>query len=118
MWIEKRPLFFSEQRRTARLGEIEDIRLTIPTPIHYLLNFGNVRLQTAAQEGEFTFEAVPDPRAVADEIRRRIDAFHQSVIEDEARRQSEEWPAWFEMYSRLGTENTRPSGVNRLGEQQ
>jgi len=114
--IEKRPLFFAEQRRTARLGEIEDIRLNIPSPIHYLLNFGDVRLQTAAQQGEFTFNAVPDPRAVAEEIRRRIDAFHHGVTEQEARQRIQELPDWFEMYGRLGLENRRPPGVNRMGE--
>jgi len=115
--IEKKPLFFAEQRRTAHLGEIEDIRLLIPSPIHYILNFGNVRLQTAAQNGEFTFDAVPDPRAVAEEIRRRIDAFHHGVLEQEARRRAQELPDWFEMYSRLGIENKRPAGIHRLGEQ-
>src|SRR5690606_8719718 len=38
--VEKKPLFFSEQRRTALLGEIENIEVSIPSPLHYLLNFG------------------------------------------------------------------------------
>lgn len=105
--VEKKPLFFSESRRTARLSEIENVEISIPSPIHYLLNFGNVKLQTAATEGDFTFDWVPDPRAVATEVQRRIEASRNREAEQRTRRRAQELPDWFEMYNRLGGGNGR-----------
>ncbi len=98
---QKKPLFFSEERREARLEDIEDILLNIPSPLHYLLDFGNVTLQTAAQQGSLTFDAVPHPRRVADEIRRRISAYHEREEIARQRRRNSEMPDWFEMYDRM-----------------
>ena len=106
--VEKKPLFFSEQRRTALLGEIENIEVNIPSPLHYLLNFGNVRLSTAAAQGEFTFDWVPDPRGVSEEIRRRIEVYRYQQENNRARQRAQELPDWFEMYNRLGGDTNLP----------
>ena len=106
--VEKKPLFFSEQRRTALLGEIENIEVSIPSPLHYLLNFGNVRLSTAAAQGEFSFDWVPDPRGVSEEIRRRIEVYRYQQENNRARQRAQELPDWFEMYNRLGGDNIMP----------
>ena len=115
--VEKLPLFFSEQRRTALLGEIENIEVNIPSPLHYLLNFGNVRLQTAATQGEFSFDWVPDPRGVSEEIRRRIEVYRQQQEANRARQRAQELPDWFELYTRLGPEGgaspERAPGLSR-----
>lgn len=103
--VEKKPLFFSEQRRTALLGEIENIEVSIPSPLHYLLNFGNVRLSTAATQGEFSFDWVPDPRGVSEEVRRRIEAYRYVQETKRAHQRAQELPDWFEMYNRLGGDN-------------
>ncbi len=108
--IEKKPLFFSEKRRTARLGDIENIEIDIPSPLHYLLNFGNVRLQTAATQGDFTFDWVPDPRGVAEEIQRRIEDYRYRAEMTRARQRAQELPDWFEMYNRLGRTARQRSG--------
>lgn len=104
--VEKKPLFFSEKRRTALLGEIEHIEVSIPSPVHFLFNFGNVRLQTAATQGEFTFDKVPNPRAVSEEIRRRIELYRYQQEATRARQRAQELPDWFEMYNRLGDGST------------
>lgn len=106
--VEKKPLFFSEQRRTALLGEIENIEVSIPSPLHYLLNFGNVRLSTAASEGVFSFDWVPNPRGVSEEIRRRIEVYRYQQENNRARQRAQELPDWFEMYNRLGGDNIVP----------
>jgi hypothetical protein len=105
--VEKKPLFFAENRRTALLGEIENIEVRIPSPLHYLLNFGNVRLQTAASHGEFSFDWVPDPRAVSEEIRRRIELYRQQQEAMRARQRAQELPDWFEMYNRIGADSSQ-----------
>lgn len=108
--VEKKPLFFSEERRTALLGEIENIEVSVPSPFHYLLDFGNVRLQTAAAQGQFTFDWVPNPRAVSEEIRRRIEVYRQQQEAIRARQRAQELPDWFEMYNRIGAENLEITG--------
>lgn len=109
--VEKKPLFFAEQRRTALLSEIENIEIGIPSPIHFLFNFGNVRIQTAATEGNFTFDWVPNPRRVSEEIRRRIEVYRHLQEDARARQRAEELPDWFEMYDRLGVDS-RDSATN------
>jgi CRP-like cAMP-binding protein len=105
--VEKKPLFFAENRRTALLGEIENIEVRIPSPLHFLLNFGNVRLQTAASHGEFSFDWVPDPRGVSEEIRRRIELYRQQQEAMRARQRAQELPDWFEMYNRIGADSSQ-----------
>lgn len=102
--VERKPLFFDEQRRTARLINIVNIRTEIPSPLHYLLNVGNVRLETAALQGEFTFDWVGNPNGVAAEIRRRIEAARQREERERTGQRARELSDWFELYDRLQVE--------------
>lgn len=111
--VQKRPLFFSEQRRTALLGEIENIEVHIPSPIHYLLNFGNVRLSTAATQGQFFFDWVPDPRGVSEEIRHRIEVYRYQQENNRARQRAQELPDWFEMYDHIKSEDEEEKALRR-----
>ncbi len=107
--IEKLPLFLSEKRKEARLSEIQDIRLDISSPLEMLLNYGNIEVQTAATQGSFTFNHVPNPRAVREEINRRVIEWKRNDELRKARAQMQDLPDWFEMYRRLeaGREPTR-----------
>lgn len=113
--IEKTPLFTGENKRSARLGDIENVQLDIPSPVHYILNFGNVVLQTAAVDGEFTFDHVPNPRAVAEEVRRRIARFEREQEEKQARKNAKDLPDWFETYNRLDSNRTNEEGESMTG---
>lgn len=99
--IEKKPLFFSEKRLEAQLSEIQDIQFTVPSPLQMLLGYGDVRVQTAAREGAFTFDQVPRPQEVAEEIRRRQEEWMRQEERRRVRDQIRELPDWFELYSRL-----------------
>jgi len=107
--IEKLPLFLAEERKEARLSEIQDIRLDISSPLEMILNYGNIVVQTAATQGSFTFDHVPNPRAVREEINRRVIEWKRNDELRKARAQTQELPDWFEMYRRLeaGREPTR-----------
>ena len=94
--IEKRPLFFSEERREASLGMVQNVSATIPGPLAYLLNYGHVEIHTAADIGRFDFMYVPNPREV-----RRIEGFRSRDAERQALRRQAELADWFEMYHRL-----------------
>ena len=105
--IEKLPLFLSEQRREAQLSDIQDIRLEMNSPLKVMLNFGNIIVQTAAGEGAFTFDHVPNPRNVKEEITRRMIAWRREDERRKAHDRSKDLPDWFEMYNRLETGQAR-----------
>lgn len=100
--VEKKPLFFDEIRRSARLDEIENIEVKVPSLFHYLFDFGNVRLQTASSNGDFTFDRVPHPHAVAAEVQRRIQEYQIRERDAAAHRRAQELPDWFDLYDLLG----------------
>ena len=99
--IEKRPLFFSEERREASLGMIQNVSLEIPSLVAGALNFGDVIVNTAGA-GEFTFSKVPNPREVQTEIFQRMEAFREAQRRREAGRRRAELAEWFSVYDELG----------------
>jgi uncharacterized membrane protein YdbT with pleckstrin-like domain len=102
--VEKRPFFFSEQRREASLGMIQNVRFHMPTFWAALLNYGDVFVQTAGA-GEFTFHRVPNPREVQGEIFRRLEAFREAERQREASRRRSELSEWFSLYDELRDED-------------
>ena len=105
--VEKLPLFLSEQRREAQLSDIQDISLEMNSPLNMMLNFGNIIVQTAAGEGAFTFDHVPNPRNVKEEITRRMIVWRREDERRKAQDRSKDLPDWFEMYNRLEMGKTR-----------
>ncbi len=99
--IEKKPLFFAEERKEAPLEQIQDIEVIRRSPVQILLNFGHVRVRTAATDGLFTFDYVPDPNGVKDEIHRRMEEWRRREEKRKTQEQMEHLPDWFEMYHRL-----------------
>ena len=99
--IERKPLGLSEKRRTARLNQIVDLSLDMPTVFHHIFKFGNVVLQTSAREGKFTFDSVSDPRSVIEVVRQRIDGIRRAEEDAAARQRVSELPDWFDISDRL-----------------
>ncbi len=102
--VDRVPLGLSEDRMSAGLGRIQNVWMSVPSPLHWLFNYGNVTCQTAAEAGAFIFYAVPDPRAVAQEILKRMDDYRRREERDAALKRSQELPDWFEMYNRIEPE--------------
>ncbi|NLG26706.1 MAG: cyclic nucleotide-binding domain-containing protein [Chloroflexi bacterium] len=117
--IEKRPLFFSEQRREAPLGMIQNISLRMPNMLAAIFNYGDVVVQTAGSES-FTFERVPNPSDVQREIFRRMDTYREAERQRESALRRAEMAEWFSIYQEVGGENTdgvtslRPDGTWRV----
>ncbi len=88
--IEKRP-FTREFRREANMGMIQNVSYEQPSFISKVLNFGNVRLETAGTLGEFTFDNVPRPREVQSEITRRLAAYRAHMEQEHVRREREQF---------------------------
>jgi uncharacterized membrane protein YdbT with pleckstrin-like domain len=83
--IEKVP-FISEHRREASLSMIQDVSYIQPSFLHKLLDFGNLRLETAGMVGEFTFDSVPHPQEVQEQIFERVGVFRRRAQEETERR--------------------------------
>lgn len=105
--IEKVP-FIREHRREARLDKIQDVRYLREGFIAIRLDFGNVRLETAGEIGEFTFDDVPHPRQVQEQIFKRLGDFRGRAQKEAERQRREEVAAMVEKYLRQ-----RPSGAPR-----
>ncbi|MHB0857199.1 MAG: cyclic nucleotide-binding domain-containing protein [Anaerolineae bacterium] len=98
--VEKRPLFFAEQRREANISKIQNVSLKIPNMLAAALNYGDVVIQTAGS-GEFTFDSVPNPRDVQREIFRRLEAYREDQRMQELARRRSEMGEWFTVYDDL-----------------
>ena len=87
--IEKRPFVF-EDRLEAGLSMIQDVRYTQPSFISMLLDFGDVYLETAGEQGSLTFDSVPHPKRVQSIISDRVRAFRETVKQTERERQQQQ----------------------------
>jgi len=104
--VEKKPLIFAEQRREADLDKIQNINLDKPGLLANLLNYGDVKIETAGATGVFTFDGVGRPAEVQREIYRRIEQYKQwQELRDKEQRKAE-MSAWFQEYDKM----TRPPG--------
>lgn len=80
---------FGESRRSALLERIQNISYNKPGLLANLLNFGDVRIQTAGAE-DLTFNRVPHPDQVQSEIYRRQERSRLRQQQQE-REQIAEW---------------------------
>lgn len=93
---------FGEEHRTGELIRIQNISFQKPGILAWILNFGNVRIQTAGAE-DFTFSRVPRPEEVQREIHRRQEQVRRREQEKEQERIAE----YLAIYRRLEREHSR-----------
>ncbi len=79
-----KPLGFHRDVRRASLDSIQDIRYEQTNPLDLLFNVGKVLIQTAGQQGQFTFDWVANPRQVQADINRYIQVLKESRERQEA----------------------------------
>jgi uncharacterized membrane protein YdbT with pleckstrin-like domain/CRP-like cAMP-binding protein len=103
--VKRLPLGLRQDRRAAGLARIQNVEMKIPSPIHLLLDYGTVIIQTAAEDGALIFSSVPNPRYVASEISQRIERLQRRIDDEQAQRRAEDLPDWFEMYNRMNASN-------------
>jgi membrane protein YdbS with pleckstrin-like domain len=59
---------FNRRITEAEIGRIQEISTEIAGPVHTLLNFGTIKIQTASTVGRIELEDVPDPYSLQQEI--------------------------------------------------
>jgi len=106
--VEKRPLFFAEERKQATLDVIQNVSLSKRGILTSLLNYGDVLIQIAGASGTFTFEGVPQPEAVQREIFRRVEDYNDGQRRQQAKQRKAELSTWFEVYEQINKEREPP----------
>lgn len=101
--IERIPLIY-ENRRESSLGAIQDVSYVKPGFMAQRLNFGNVRLQTAAEGGLFTFDQVGDPRRVQAELVRILENYRRRTREEEELARESDALRWLARYHQAAGE--------------
>lgn len=75
---------FHREVRQARLFQIQDVRTTVKGPIQMLFHYGDLHVETAGMEhGEFLFDNIPNPNAVARKIMELVEGdrkYHEEKI--------------------------------------
>jgi hypothetical protein len=99
--VERRPFGLHEDRRQARLSQIQDIRHVVPNPVATLLNYGSVIVETAAATGSFTFDDVYNPARVQEEVFARIERLRTADQKAARERRGDELAEWFRAYHTL-----------------
>jgi hypothetical protein len=107
--VEKKPLFFSEQRRQASLDMIQNVSLQKRGLVSSLLDFGDVMIETAGAQGSFTFDGVSHPVKVQQAIFRRMEALSESRQRRDREQRKADLATWFQLYHQLNQEGQPPA---------
>jgi hypothetical protein len=87
-----------ESRIESTFDVIQNTDYSSPNLIARILRIGNVTIDTASQRNALTFDSVPRPEDVQQEIFKRLTAFRERREREESERQYAEFAKWFEAY--------------------
>ncbi|MBM3130236.1 MAG: cyclic nucleotide-binding domain-containing protein [Chloroflexi bacterium] len=99
--IERSPFRFKERLVETTLERIQNVSYNKPNLLANLLNYGDLKIETAGGQGQLVFSKISNPQWVAQEIFRRRDAHRERQQHDQARRNQEDFLDWFLEYNLL-----------------
>jgi uncharacterized membrane protein YdbT with pleckstrin-like domain len=107
------PLGFHKDVRRAPLDSVQDIRYEQTNPLDLLFNVGKVRIQTAGQQGQFTFDWVANPAQVQSDINAYLQTRKEAREQQDAEQFRQEVLDLINLYDehRHGKESTPSSPV-------
>lgn len=74
--------FFNRSISELSLDKIQDVAFDVDGALATMLNFGNIKVQTAGSERHFTFEDTPSPQKVKDIIMKLVSSKKNQLEED------------------------------------
>jgi hypothetical protein len=89
-----------ESRKESTFDVIQNTDASSPNWLFRILRIGNVEIHTASQQEPFSFDLVPRPEEVQQEIFKRLTAYRESRAREENERQYNEFSRWFGTYHR------------------
>ncbi|HEX5505521.1 MAG TPA: PH domain-containing protein [Thermomicrobiales bacterium] len=113
--VEQLPLGLRQQVSEAALNKVQDIRYRLPTPLAFLLDYGDVAVHTAGATTPFIFRGIARPRALVATIDYHLTA---SRLAREARHYQElraEFAQWLEAYRDVSQEGDETPGAGGAG---
>jgi uncharacterized membrane protein YdbT with pleckstrin-like domain len=110
---ESAPFGFREQKRVGSLEDIESVYSHVPNFFARIINLGDVIIDTAGAPRAYTFESVPDPIAVQQEIFSRMQAYRERKSRRESQAEMERWADWLTAYHRLVSGQGQQEGESR-----
>lgn len=99
IYIYALPLGLFERRRQAEWSKVQNANYEVPSFWANLFNYGDVRVETASVEGVLTFEKIPNPRRVQQEIVLRIAQARQQAEQQERDRRLSDMSETLQIYS-------------------
>ncbi|MBP7998921.1 MAG: cyclic nucleotide-binding domain-containing protein [Chloroflexi bacterium] len=96
--IDRLPFGFSESRKQADLGNVQNVSATRPSFLATLFNYGNVKIETAGAAANIIFENVHNPNKIQNEIFGRRDAFQRLQANNARKQQRREYGLLLDVY--------------------
>ncbi len=81
---ERLPLGLREKSTTAPLDQVQDIKIEVPNIWATMLNYGDLKIETAGKGGQMVFHSIRNPKGASEEIFRRLEAYRKRRAEREA----------------------------------
>ena len=99
--VEGSPFHLRGERRIeGTFDVIQSIYYNSPNWFYRIARIGDVTIDTASQEAAFTFDLVPHPEEVQQEIFERLTAYREERAREETERRYAEYSKWFGTYHR------------------
>jgi|GEM_PF-1564155 len=103
--IDKKPLGFRTSVKETLFNRITDVSYSLPSPFAMIFNYGTVEIKTPGEATVFSFNDVPNPRGVQQEIMTRLEK-HRT-------REQASWDNdivdWLNVYHEVLNRSNRPS---------
>lgn len=106
--IDRQPFGFGESRKQAELGNVQNISADRPGFLNTILNFGNVKIETAGASADILFEQVSNPSRVQSDIFQRREQFAQSQRFREGQQRRKEYAVFIDAYQQAVEQNRLP----------
>ena len=103
--VDRLPFYLREERREASLEKITSVRFE-QSVLGRFLAYGNVYVETPAEDGGFNLMSVKHPQKVQSEIFSRMEAYRRRQTEQEAQRHQRELLDWFSVYDEIRRAHT------------
>ncbi len=106
--IDRKPFGFSEERKQAGLGNVQNVTANKPSLWATLFNYGDVHIETAGEMSDMVFEKVSHPNRVQSEIFQRRERYKQRMKVNEGTQRRQEYAVLMDVYQQAQEQNRIP----------
>lgn len=116
--VNRLPFGFGGDLREAPMANVQNVNMRMPNFLATMLDFGDIEVDTAGQQGGLVFYSIHHPREVMAQVAARVDAFREGRLAREHESRQQELATWFSLYADLNRISITDSPpVARVGEE-